>query len=93
VVGGLVLTSQPWSTVFLVAVPPMLLLALDPVPATALADAAREAFTHSFAVAEGIGVVLLVVAAWAFTVLLKAGGRHWSRLRASSVNDDAAAAE
>jgi DHA2 family multidrug resistance protein-like MFS transporter len=61
--------------------------------ATALADAAREAFTHSFAVAEGIGVVLLLLAAGAFMVLLKARGRHGAGSRASSVNDDVAAAE
>ncbi len=53
------------------------LAAADELPrpqGTALSDAARDAFTFSFVVAEGIGVVLLVAAAAAFTVLLKRTG-------------------
>jgi hypothetical protein len=55
----------------------------------AVAEAAREAFTHSFVIAEGIGVALLLVAAGAFTLLQRRSGKHGAVSPASSLNEDA----
>jgi DHA2 family multidrug resistance protein-like MFS transporter len=58
------------------------LAAANELPApegTALTVAAREAFTHSFVIAESIGAALLVFAAGAFTILRKPAARRGMR--------------